>query len=79
MSDAPAGLILAAGAGRRFGGAKQLLRVHGRTLLEWSILRLRRAGVTSVVVAAASRSDGTPQTVRMSFSLCCKVVLICPM
>jgi molybdenum cofactor cytidylyltransferase len=37
MSDAPAGLILAAGAGRRFGGTKQLADLHGRPLLEYAI------------------------------------------
>jgi CTP:molybdopterin cytidylyltransferase MocA len=37
LSDAPAGLILAAGAGRRFGGTKQLADLHGRPLLEHAI------------------------------------------
>ena len=37
MSDAPAGLILAAGAGRRFGGTKQLADLRGRPLLEHAI------------------------------------------
>ncbi len=37
MSDAPAGLILAAGAGRRFGGTKQLADLRGRPLLEYAI------------------------------------------
>jgi CTP:molybdopterin cytidylyltransferase MocA len=34
---APAGLILAAGAGRRFGGTKQLADLRGRPLLAYSI------------------------------------------
>jgi CTP:molybdopterin cytidylyltransferase MocA len=37
MSDAPAGLILAAGAGRRFGGTKQLAELRGRPLLEYAV------------------------------------------
>jgi CTP:molybdopterin cytidylyltransferase MocA len=37
VSDAPAGLILAAGAGRRFGGTKQLADLRGRPLLEHAI------------------------------------------
>jgi molybdenum cofactor cytidylyltransferase len=37
MSDAPAGLILAAGAGRRFGGTKQLADLRGRPLLSYAI------------------------------------------
>jgi CTP:molybdopterin cytidylyltransferase MocA len=37
MTDSPAGLILAAGAGRRFGGTKQLADLRGRPLLEHPI------------------------------------------
>jgi molybdenum cofactor cytidylyltransferase len=37
LSDAPAGLILAAGAGRRFGGTKQLADLRGRPLLEHAL------------------------------------------
>jgi molybdenum cofactor cytidylyltransferase len=37
VSDAPAGLILAAGAGRRFGSTKQLADLHGRPLLAHAI------------------------------------------
>jgi CTP:molybdopterin cytidylyltransferase MocA len=37
MICAPAGLVLAAGAGRRFGGTKQLADLRGRPLLEYSI------------------------------------------
>jgi CTP:molybdopterin cytidylyltransferase MocA len=37
MSDAPAGLILAAGAGRRFGGTKQLADLRGRPLLSYAV------------------------------------------
>ena len=37
MSAAPAGLILAAGAGRRFGGTKQLAELRGRPLLEYAL------------------------------------------
>jgi CTP:molybdopterin cytidylyltransferase MocA len=37
MSQAPAGLILAAGAGRRFGGTKQLADLRGRPLLSYAV------------------------------------------
>lgn len=49
-----AGLILAAGAGRRMGGPKALLRLSptGPSLVETAIGRLRDAGITDVHVVA---------------------------
>jgi CTP:molybdopterin cytidylyltransferase MocA len=58
MSDAPAGLILAAGAGRRFGGTKQLADLHGRPLLEHAIhnmLAVERLDPVVVVLGHAAR------------------------
>ena len=46
----PAGLVLAAGAGRRFGGPKALARLRDRTLLEHAVDTLRSAGCSPVVV-----------------------------
>ena len=51
------GLVLAAGAGRRFGGPKQLAELGGRPLLEHSLAAMSAAPVDRVVVvlgAAAS-------------------------
>jgi len=45
-----AGLILAAGAGTRFGGTKQLASLHGRPLLEHAIDAMLGAGLDHVVV-----------------------------
>ena len=46
MSGTVAAVILAAGESRRFGGAKQLALLEGRTLLEHVLLRAaeRRPG-----------------------------------
>jgi molybdenum cofactor cytidylyltransferase len=37
VTEAPAGLILAAGAGTRFGGTKQLAALRGRPLLSYAV------------------------------------------
>jgi CTP:molybdopterin cytidylyltransferase MocA len=50
-----AGLLLAAGEGRRFGGAKQLARVGGRPLIEHALAALD--GLERVVVVLGARSD----------------------
>ena len=51
-----AGLVLAAGAGRRMGGPKALLRLSptGPSLVELAISRLREAGVVEVHVVVGS-------------------------
>ena len=41
-----AGLVLAAGAGTRFGGAKQLAELDGRPLLEHALARCPPPGST---------------------------------
>ncbi len=47
----PAGVVLAAGWGRRIGGPKALLRTpDGRTFLETVVSRLRDAGIARMVV-----------------------------
>ena len=51
-----AGLILAAGAGRRFGGPKQLAELNGRPLLEHAV-RAMAAAVDRVVVVLGARAD----------------------
>ena len=58
MSDAPAGLILAAGAGRRFGGTKQLADLRGRPLLEHAIgAMLAVPALDPVVVVLGHAAD----------------------
>lgn len=52
------GVVPAAGRGERFGGdrPKQFLEVAGRSLLYWSVERLRRAGFVTVTVAAPAEA-----------------------
>src|SRR5262245_50380101 len=53
-----AGLVLAAGGGRRLGGRpKALLQHHGRTLVEHTVGVLRAAGCTRVHVVLGARAD----------------------
>jgi molybdenum cofactor cytidylyltransferase len=49
-----AGLVLAAGAGRRFGGAKQLALLDGRPLIEHALAAL--ASLERVVVVLGARA-----------------------
>jgi CTP:molybdopterin cytidylyltransferase MocA len=51
------GIVLAAGAGARFGGAKQLARLDGRPLLEHSVRAMTASAVDRVVVVLGSRAD----------------------
>jgi CTP:molybdopterin cytidylyltransferase MocA len=51
------GLLLAAGAGTRFGRPKQLVELEGRPLLEHSIAALKASPVERVVVMLGANSD----------------------
>jgi CTP:molybdopterin cytidylyltransferase MocA len=52
-----AGLVLAAGGGRRIGVPKALLRLDGRLLVERSVAVLREAGCAPVVVVLGAGAD----------------------
>jgi CTP:molybdopterin cytidylyltransferase MocA len=53
-----AGLVLAAGGGRRFGGPKQLAELDGRPLVEHGLATLGGApGLERVVVVLGARAD----------------------
>ena len=52
-----AALVLAAGAGRRFGGPKQLAPFRGRPLLEHAIRAASDSPVDDVVLVLGSRAD----------------------
>lgn len=51
------GLVLAAGAGKRFGGRKQLALLDGRPLLEHVLYAMERAPVAPVVVVLGAHTD----------------------
>jgi nicotine blue oxidoreductase len=52
----PAGLVLAAGAGTRFGGPKALVRLDDETLVERAVRTLRAGGCDPVVVVLGARA-----------------------
>lgn len=51
------GLVLAAGAGTRFGGGKQLARLEGRPLLQHALGAMAASPVGRVVVVLGSGAD----------------------
>lgn len=52
-----AGLVLAAGLSRRLGQPKQLLRLGGRTLVNWPLAALRDVGVDPLVLVIGHREE----------------------
>jgi CTP:molybdopterin cytidylyltransferase MocA len=52
-----AGLVLAAGAGRRYGGPKALVRHDGRLLVERAVDVLRAAGCAPIAVVLGAAAD----------------------
>lgn len=52
-----AGLLLAAGAGRRFGKPKALVRVHGQTLVERAVHVLTAGGCASLTVVLGAAAE----------------------
>jgi molybdenum cofactor cytidylyltransferase len=52
-----AAIVLAAGAGRRFGGPKQLHPIDGRPMLEHVLAAVERAGVEPRLVVLGARAD----------------------
>jgi molybdenum cofactor cytidylyltransferase len=67
-----AGVVLAAGAGRRFGGPKQLARVGGRPLVEHALAAVR--GLDRVVVVLGARAE----EIRAGADLTAAEVVVCP-
>jgi CTP:molybdopterin cytidylyltransferase MocA len=51
------GLVLAAGAGERFGGPKQLAELGGRPLLEHALAAVEQAKLDRVVVVLGARAE----------------------
>jgi CTP:molybdopterin cytidylyltransferase MocA len=59
------GLVLAAGAGRRFGGTKQLVPHRGQPLAQHGIDALAAAGVDEVVVVTGHDADAVERALRL--------------
>jgi len=51
--SAPVGVILAGGAGRRIGGSKALVKLHGRPLISYPLAAMREALGDFAIVAKA--------------------------
>ncbi|MFI1167683.1 NTP transferase domain-containing protein [Streptomyces sp. NPDC020801] len=65
--DDVAGLVLAAGGGRRLGGRPKALLTHrGRPLVEHAVGVLRAAGCTRVHVVLGARADDVRQWARLN-------------
>jgi CTP:molybdopterin cytidylyltransferase MocA len=73
MTGGDAGLLLAAGEGRRFGGPKQLAPLHGRPLLEHALAALA-AELERVVVVLGARAE----EIRRGADLGRAEVVVCP-
>jgi CTP:molybdopterin cytidylyltransferase MocA len=67
-----AGLVLAAGEGKRFGGPKQLARVDGRPLIEHALHAL--AGLERIVVVLGARAE----EIRAGADLGAAEIVLCP-
>ncbi|CAN5568311.1 MAG: IspD/TarI family cytidylyltransferase [Iamia sp.] len=50
-------VVVAAGGGTRFGGAKQYAEVGGRRVLDWSVAAARTAGTRVVLVVPPDRAE----------------------
>jgi nicotine blue oxidoreductase len=56
-----AGLLLAAGAGRRYGRPKALVELDGRLLVESSLATLRAGGCEPIVVVLGAQAESVRQ------------------
>jgi nicotine blue oxidoreductase len=52
-----AAVVLAAGAGRRFGGPKQLHLIDGITMLERVLIAIERSGIATRLVVLGARAE----------------------
>jgi nicotine blue oxidoreductase len=61
-----AGLVLAAGGGRRYGGPKALVSLDGALLVERAVATLRKAGCAPVAVVLGAGAAEVRRTARFS-------------
>lgn len=64
MSDAIAGVILAAGAATRMGRLKQLLPYRGKTFLQHAVEQAASAGLSPVVVVVGAQAEIVADAIR---------------
>jgi CTP:molybdopterin cytidylyltransferase MocA len=65
VAKSVAGVVLAAGAGRRFGMPKALARVDGGSLLSRAVETLRAADCSPIIVVLGARADAVRQQVAL--------------
>ena len=66
MTVAPAaGLVLAAGAGRRYGGPKALVEYDGQRLVDRAVWTLRAGGADPVLVVLGAAADRVRDATRL--------------
>jgi molybdenum cofactor cytidylyltransferase len=58
-----AAVVLAAGAGRRFGGPKQVRVHHGKPLVRWTVEAALGAGCAPVFVVVGAHADETRRAI----------------
>jgi CTP:molybdopterin cytidylyltransferase MocA/SAM-dependent methyltransferase len=58
-----AAIVLAAGAGSRFGGGKLLARLEGRPILQHVLERLEAAGLEEVIVVVGADAEAVQDTI----------------
>jgi len=59
------GVVLAAGAGTRFGGGKQVAELEGRPLLEWSLRAMAASPVDEAVVVLGCGAETVAESVNL--------------
>ncbi len=59
------GIVLAAGAGSRFGGVKQLAQLGGRPMLEWALRAMAASPVERRVVVLGSGAEAVMERVEL--------------
>ncbi|WP_092632584.1 nucleotidyltransferase family protein [Actinopolyspora mzabensis] len=69
MPERVAGVVLAAGEGRRFGMPKALVRYHGSLLVERAVSVLRAAGCEPVLVVLGAAAERITETAELAGSV----------
>jgi CTP:molybdopterin cytidylyltransferase MocA len=60
-----AGIVLAAGAGTRFGGGKQLAELDGRPLVEWSVRAMAASPVDETILVLGCGAESVAEAANL--------------